>query len=556
MNIKDLGKVHVAIPKMAEELKSGQIHRREFLRNSVLLGLSVPAAYAVVNAVTGEDLMPRAMAQEAEPVKGGVIRVGMSVMDMADPAVYDWSEKGNLGRMLCEQLVKIGTDDLAHPYLAESWEANEDVSQWTFHLRRGVKWSNGDEFNADDVIATFTRWLDSATGSSNQGRFIGLTVTEGDTIRMADNAIEKIDDYTVRFNLRSPMIEFPESLGDYPALITHRGFGTDYSASLIENPIGTGPFTLESFAVGDRAVFRRRDDWWGGDIHLDGVEFIDLGGDASAQIASLASGQVDLLYTLDQSLIPAVQGLPNARIYEKVTAITGVARFNVNNEPYGDKRIRKAVQACIDHQKLLDLAYQGYGTPGEDFHVSPIHPEYTPLPLPPPDIERAKALLAEAGYPNGIDLEINCVNDPTWESQIAIVMAEMVKPAGINLKVNVLPGGTYWDRWTTWPFSITQWTTRPLGVQVLALAYRTGVAWNETAYSNPEFDRILDEAQATVDINARKALVFELEKILQDDAIAIIPFWNKIFTASSDKVHGFEYHFAREFYFDKVWLSA
>jgi peptide/nickel transport system substrate-binding protein len=554
MDIKDLGKVHGAIPRLARDLEEGRLDRREFLHTTVLLGLSIPAAYGVVKALTGEDLMPRALAQE--PRKGGNLRIGMSVMDSSDPAVYDWSEKGNVARLLVEQLVAVGTDNLARPHLAERWEASEDVKTWTFYLRQGVTWSNGDTFNADDVIATFTRWLDSKTGSSNQGRFIGLTVKDGDSVTIAPNALERIDDYTVRFNLQSAMLQFPESLGDYPALITHRDFATKFEANLMKHPVGTGPFALESFTVGERAVFKRREGYWGGDALLDGVEYIDLGADPSAQLAALASGQVDLLYTLDQTLIPALEQVQGITLYEKVTAIVGVARLRVVEKPFDNKQVRQAIRACIDHQRLLDLAYQGYGVPGEDFHVSPIHPEYTPLPPPVADIGKAKALLAEAGYPNGLDIEINCVNDPGWESQIAVVISEMVKPAGINLKVNVLPGGTYWDRWTSWPFSVTQWTTRPLGVQVLALAYRSGVAWNETGYANPEFDRILDEAQATIDLGKRQALVAQLEQIMQDDAIAIIPFWCKIFTASTDKVQGFEYHFAREMYLDKVWLSA
>lgn len=552
MNRTDLGKVHVAIPKLVDELESGKLDRREFLRTTTLLGLSAATAYAVAGKITGEEFVPQAHAQGAS---GGTIRVGMAVMDVSDPAVYDWSEKGNIARQIIEPLVKIGTDDIAHPRLAESWETNDDVSQWTFKLRQGIKWSNGDEFNADDVIATFERWLDPATGSSNQGRFIGLTVTEDGTTKQAPGSIERIDDYTVRFNLSSPMLAFPESCGDYPALITHRNFAAD-GANLIENPIGTGPFNLESFEIGAQASFSRKDDYWGGAVALDGVQFIDLGSDPAAHLAALSSGQVDLLYVLDVSLLPALQGMPNLKTYEKVTAITGVARMRITEPPYDNPQVRKAIQLCLDRERIMDLAYQGYGTVGQDFHVSPIHPGYVELPPLEQNVEEAKRLLAEAGHPDGIDLEINCVSDPKWESDIAVVMAQQLAPAGIRLNVNILPGGTYWDRWTTWPFSITQWTTRPLAVQVLSLAYRTGVAWNETGYSNPEFDALLDQAQATIDVEERKGLIKQLEEIMQADSIAVIPFWNKIFTASADKVQGFEYHFAREMTFHDVSMSA
>lgn len=549
-------RVHPLLPKMEEQLRAGKCGRREFLRTAVLLGVSVPAAYSMAGKILGEDLAPRAAAQE--PQRGGTLRVGMAVMEVGDPAVVDWSEKGNLLRMCIESLVRIGTDNLAHPLLAESWEPNDELTQWTFYLRKGIKWSNGDDFGADDVIANFERWLDPAVGSSNQGRFSALTVTEDDVTKPAPNAMVKIDEHTVQFNLRRPMLQFPESLGDYPALIAHRSLGETLAngGNWMTDPIGTGPWELRDIRVGEMAEFTKRDDYWGDEVYLDTIRYIDLGSDSSAHFSALASGQVDLLYTLDINLIPQVEGMPNLQLFEKTTAITGLARMRVTEPPFDNKTLRKAIQAGLDRARILEVAYQGLGVPGEDHPVSPIHPEFTSLPLPPRDVEKAKELLAEAGYPDGIDITMQTVNDPGWESAIALAMREQLAECNINLNVEVLPGGTYWERWTTWPFSITQWTTRPLGVQVLGLAFRSGVAWNETGYNNPEFDKLLDQAEGTVDVDERKEIVLKLEEIIQDDAISITPFWTKIYTGGTDKVQGFAYHFAREFHLEKVWLSA
>lgn len=551
-------RVHPLMSKMEEQLRAGKCDRREFLRTAVLLGASIPAAYTMAGRIVGEEIVPRAAAQA--PRTGGTLRIGMAVMEVGDPSTVDWSEKGNLLRMMLQSLVRIGTDDLAQPLLAESWEPNDELTQWTFHLRQGVKWSNGDDFTADDVIANFERWLDPAVGSSNQGRFSALTITEDDVTKIAPNALVKVDDHTVQFNLQRAMLQFPESLGDYPALIAHRSLAETLAngGNWMTDPIGTGPYMIETLRVGEMAEFVKRDpaDYWGEEAFLDRVRFVDLGSDPTAHFAALASGQVDLLYTLDINLIQQVEGVPNLQLFEKTTAITALPRMRVTEEPFGNKALRKAIQAGLDRERILQVAYQGLGVPGEDHHVSPIHPEYSSLPLPPRDVEKARELLAEAGYPDGVQLTIRTVNDPRWESNIALAMREQLAECGIDLNVEVLPGGTYWERWDTWPFSITQWTTRPLAVQVLGLAYRSGVAWNETAYNNPEFDRLLDQAEATVDVEERTAIVRQLAEILQDDAIAITPFWTKIYTAGSDKVQGFSYHFAREFHLEHVWLDA
>ena len=550
MDRQSMQRVHSAIPKLAKELEEGKVSRREFLRVSTLLGLSATTAYAMAGLTA-----PRAQAQEGVR-EGGVLRCSMNIKDGADPAVYDWSEEGNAARQVIEPLVMLGPDNVARPWLAERWEANDDLTSWTFYLRQGVKWNNGDDFIADDVIFNFERWLDPTTGSSNYGRFASLRgPNDGDPI--LPNALEKIDDHTIRFNLRVPDLTLPESMTDYPALITHRRF-LEEGGNFVENPVGTGPFLLEEFSVGQRAIYRRRDpeEYWGPAVHLDGLEFIDHGDDPAATLAALASGQVDLLYRLfsiDQ--VPAVNERDDLVLYETVTAQTGVARMKVTEAPFDNPLVRQAVRACIDHDVLLELGYQSFGSPGEDHHVAPVHPEYADLPKPQQDYDRARALLAEAGYPDGIDISIDCVAQPTWEPNTCQVIAQMVRPAGINLSVNILPGGTYWDRWLTAPFGFTSWTHRPLGVTVLNLAYRTGVPWNESSYSNPDFDATLDRANGILDVDARREVSAELQRMLQDDAVIIQPFWRSIHTASSDKVQGFQIQPAEEHHYHGVWLS-
>ena len=558
-------KDHSYIPELKQQLAKGKIDRREFLRTATILGMSASAAYAFAGAITGTGLAPAARAQT--PKMGGNLRVSMNVKESADPATYDWSEKGNLGRHMTEPLVQIGEDGVARGHLATSWDASDDLKTWTFHLRQGVKWSNGDDFGADDVVFNFQRWLDPATGSSNQGRFSSMT-TKIDTGKKDDSgnpvmstvasegAIEKVDDHTVRFHLNVSDLSLPESMADYPALIVNRRFSDD-GGDLTKNPVGTGAFTLKEFAVGEKAVLVKRTDvpYWGGAAYLDKITYIDHGDDPAPAIAALASDQVDAWMRPSVEQLSTLANLPGIEVYEVVTAQTGVARMRITEKPFDNKKLRQAIQACVDAQRILDVAYQGLGAPGEDHHVSPVHPEYAKLPAQKQDYGLAKKLLAEAGYPDGIKLRIDTVAIPTWEQNTCKALSEMVKPGGIDLAINVMPGGTYWDRWMSTPFGFTSWTHRALGVQVLNLAYRSGVAWNETAYSNPAFDKLLDEAGATLDADERRKVMAKLEAIVQDDAIISQDFWRSVFTAANKRVHGIYAQVALEHHYTKVWIE-
>ena len=557
--------MHPYIPELKERLRKGEIGRREFLRTATVLGLSAASAYAMLGSIPGE--WPHSGAQAATPKAGGNLRVSMNVKESSDPAIYDWSEKGNVARHMTEPLVRIGQDGVARPYLAEGWSASDDLKAWTFRLRKGVKWSNGDDFGADDVIFNFQRWLDPKTGSSNQGRFSSMT-TKIDTGKKDKNgkpvistvasegALEKVDAHTVRFHLNRADLSLPESMADYPALIVHRRFSDD-GGDLSKHPVGTGPFALKEFAVGEKAVLVKRTDapYWGGEVYLDQVTYIDHGDDPAAQIAALASNQVDSTYQTSVEQVDTIRNIPGLTVHEAVTAQTGVARMRISEKPYDNKLLRKAIQASVDPAKLLSIVYRGRGAPGEDHHVSPIHPEYATLPAQKQNHELARKLLTEAGYPNGIKLKIDVVANPTWEQNTCKVLAEMVKPAGIDLAINVMPGGTYWDRWLTTPFGFTSWTHRALGVQVLNLGYRSGVAWNETAYANPEFDRLLDEAGTKIDADERRQVMAKLEGIMQDDAIISQDFWRSVFVAAHKRVQGLYAQVSLEHHYNKVWLA-
>ena len=557
-------RVHPGVEEMKKSLSEGKCSRREFLRTTTLLGISATTAYGLASAILGKDILPDLISTaHAGQKKGGVLNFGMQVQEMADPGTYSWTEKSVVARHIVEYLVETGPDNVTRPSLAESWEASDDLKTWIFHLRKDVKWSNGDAFIADDVVFNFTRWLDPKTGSSNLGLFnamleeTGEKDTKGNPVkRMIKNAVEKVDDHTVKLNLKSAVLSIPENLYNYPTAIVHRDFEKE-GGDLTKNPVGTGPYTLSKFKIGEIAVLtKRKEPYWGGEVFLDEIRFIDLGQDAGAYLAAIASKQVDALYELNLTTLEAAKNIPGINVISVPSTQTGVIRMKVNKKPFDDIRVRKAVQKCCDAKRMLDIAHQGLGIVGEHHHVASIHPEYFKLPPFKQDIAGAKKLLAEAGYPDGIELSCNVGNTSgVWEQNCVAVLKENAAKAGINIKINLMPSAQYWDVWTKAPFSLTSWTHRPLAVMVLGLAYRAGVPWNESSYNNPAFDAALDEAEATLNVEARRAKMEKVEKILQDDAVMVQPFFRSVFTAASDNVIGFEMHPTRYYRFHKVSLA-
>ncbi|MDX1711242.1 MAG: ABC transporter substrate-binding protein [Rhodovibrionaceae bacterium] len=548
-------RVHPYVPELKEQLRKGDIDRREFMRTATLLGVSAGAAYAMAGSILGHE-GPVASAAAQTPKKGGRLRSSMRVQRMDDPATYDWTQMSNQTRGILEYLTRTGSDNITRPYLAESWEASDDLKTWTLNLRKGVTWNNGDEFNADDVVHNFTRWLDPETGSSNIGLFKTMTETTDDgKTKMTEGAVEKVDSHTVRLNLNSPELAIPENLYNYPTAIVHRMFD-EWGGDLSKKPVGTGPYELGEFQIGETCVLKRRQGYWGREPYLDAIHYIDHGDDPMAGISALASGQVDHVYEVDINSIDVVEKLPNGVLHEVTTAQTAVARMQVDKKPFDDMRVRQAVVLAADNRKLLELAYRGRGSVAENHHVSPIHPEYFKLPPLKRDVEKAKALLQEAGYSDGLTVKIDLGSADAWHLAACQGLKQQLAEAGINLTLNPMPGSSYWDVWDKTPFGFTSWTHRPLGVMVLNLGYRCGVPWNESNYCNKEFDKKLTNASSILDPGERRKAMEDVEQILQNDAVMVQPLWRAVFAATSDKVRGYKVHPTQYHQFQDVWLEG
>ena len=542
--------LHPAINDLKVDLDHGKLTRRDFLRYATLLGMSAAAA----TQMAGLTWPTRAFA--ATPKRGGMLKVSSTLHKITHPAQFSWVSPTQVGRQVAEYLTFTDGKNITHPYLLKNWVVSDDLKTWTLNVRQGVKWNNGDTFTADDVIFNFNQWMNKDVGSSMLGlvgEYLDLT------------GIERVDQYAVKLNLKKPEIAVPEHLFHYPALImNHRTFQGDFTKA----PVGTGPYTLETYRPGERAVVKARKDYWqkGTDgqplPYMDGMEFIDMGTEMAPQIAAIKAGEIDMIDLGDVGGVDVFQALrndPNIQIVPVTSASSRVLRMRVDMKPWSDNKVRTALKICQHHEKILSLAYMNEGLQGQDFHVYQLHPEYCEKPIPKYDPQRAKQLLKEAGFPNGLDVNLAV---GTWPEVVryAEILKQDAAPAGFRINLQTMPTSQYWEKWTEVDLGITPWMHRPIGTMVLNLAYIADaegkpVPWNETRWSDPEFSKLLTEANGILNVDERRKVFCKLEDIQQQRGSIGIPFWRNAWYVLSKKVQNVQGVPPLYMTFNEAWLA-
>ena len=415
--------------------------------------------------------------------------------------------KGRLFQVIEKTMNRLVRNDLngvPSPSLATSWSANADASEWTFSLRKGVKFHDGSDFDAEDVKFSIMR-----VGANKSPAAKGISMIE---------SVEILDSHTVKMNLNTSFADLPLNLTDYRLRMLPSGS----EETIAQTGVGTGPFVVDTFDAEGTTILKANPNYWEGAPGLSEIHIIAIS-DSQARVQALLSGQIDMLRVIDYKQKPIFDG--NSKFKHHVIP-TGNWRgmvMRTDVEPFTDARVRKAVRMAVDRQALADLVTGGAAEVTCDHPVMKTD-QYRADISCPQDIEGAKKLLSDAGFPNGIEFTVHPSSlEPTW-TPIAEVVQQQVAAAGIKVNIKVSPSDGYWsDVWMKKDVAMTRWNQRPAD-QALNEIYHSGAKWNESYYKNSKFDTVLESARKELNFEKRKAIYQSAQKMLWEDSGTLIPY--------------------------------
>src|SRR3989344_2809071 len=478
---------------------------------------------------------------------GGVLVVGFPASPQElDPGLMRQSEVYAITAEVYDNLTRIDEKLQPQPQLAESWKTSTDGLTWTFQLRQGIKFHHGTLFTSEDVVHTFSRLLDPDYGSAARSSilFIDRVFAQGD--------------YEVEFQLNSPNSDLPDILGGVQMRIVARDRSNEENSTA---PSGTGPFQWSEYIPGERVVLTRNPNYWAKDEegnqlpYLDEIDFVAIP-EESTRIAALTAGDVNVLWQISPASIAVLQKSSYAKVLEAPSGVYLDIAMNVNERPFDDIRVRQAIKLVVDRQQMLDIVGLGLGELGNDQPVAPIHPFWANLPIPERDVEKAKALLAEAGYSDGIDVTLWTSSVRPGMNEMALLYQQQAAAAGIRVTVMAVPPDGYWDLiFMKMPMFMSKWTFRSTTGETISIAHSSETQFNETAYVNPKIDEVLVQARAEQNPEHRLRLYTEIQKLIALEGGTILPFYQPNIMAVSADVNGFLPHPTTWLDFRTTWIG-
>jgi len=508
---------------------------------------------------------PKAEAPPAAPAETGPQRGGTLVVALqAEPETLDTHQTVSLNaarvnrRPIFESLVAYKPDSMElEPLLAERWEVSEDGLVYTFYLRRGVKFHDGTDFDAEAVLFNFER----QTNPDNPYYALG---TWPDAKRMLApvERVEVADKYTVRFHLKYRFAPFLHNLVAASAHIVSPAAVKKYGEDFGRNPVGTGPFKFVRWERGREIVLERFDDYWGHVPYLDRVIFRPIPEEAT-RLSELLSHGVHMATEITPITAKRLRESPEHEVGQALSGAVWFLAMNVTHPPLDDVRVRRAIAHAIDKEtivkKILDDTVMVAESP-----LSPAYLEYNPnVPRYPYDPKRAKELLAEAGYPDGFELVFRVPvsgSGMLLPVEMGTFIMENLAAVGIKTKIELTEFGTWMDLIRSPKNELTEmsWNVPPANpYRLFTIVTKAGFppGFNTSYYTNPEVEELV--TQAVVELNQQKAneLWGRAQAIVMED-VPIVPVCHRLdLTGLSRKVKGFKPHSDFLLRLEQVWLS-
>jgi peptide/nickel transport system substrate-binding protein len=517
---------------VVEAFAQGRLSRREFMKRATVVGLSMGSIAAIIaacDAAPAASATPGASATaggaSATPTAapaGGTIRVAAQrPAGPLDPiGMQDLSSYGLIAQsfeVLCT--LDPATKDIG-PGLATEWTPNDDNSVWTFKLRTGVKWQDGSDFTAADVVGTMDRLVTAGNAGLKGVIDIGSTVAT--------------DASTVTFTLVSANGNFPYLVSVFNAQtpITPAGYAT--GTTLDGLPNGTGAFKIDSY---DRngAKFSRNDGWWGGTTALDGIEFTFFD-EIGPMVTAYQGGQIDAIVQFDVNSGGVLFDDANFNVNEAITTNHRQIWMRVDKGQFVDKRVRQALALTLDREAMIQQLFKGKGKVANDHVIFDLYPYFDPsVPQRTRDIEKAKQLLADAGA-TGLKADLHFAAAYLEISDLAVLIKANAAEAGIELTTAGESLDTFYGaQWCPGKpadppcsgaseLGIVDYGHRSTPDVFLNSALKSKGVWNSSQYGSADFDAAFGEFQAAVGVDAQKAACKKIETILNDEVPIAIPY--------------------------------
>jgi len=442
--------------------------------------------------------------------------VGSGNLSSLDP--IDKGRVLQITEKIMNRLIRPNAEGRPSPDLAKSWSANEDGTVWTLKLRENVRFHDGTTFDADDVIYSLNRVLDPKRDSPARS-----------VIEMIES-VEALNPTTVQLTLAATVADLPLQLMD--ARLRMIPEGSDDTIG--KTGIGTGPFKISKFDADGITILEANEDYWEGPPKLNRIELIGIP-DSNTRLQAFLAGQLDMERGVKPLMRRALLRSDRYVVQDIPTGNWSGLVFRTDVAPFDDIRVRRALRLVVYREEMLKLALDGGGTISCDTPVAP-NDQYRVDMTCPQDIEQAKTLLAEAGYPNGLKIKLHVAPiDGVWSS-MAVVFQQQAAKAGIDVKIVNAAADGYWSEvWMKKDVFATSWGERPAH-QALSEAFSSEAKWNESYLSDHNFDFALERAQAKLDFYERKEAYREAQEYLAEISGTLIPFHRSQLVALSPRV--------------------